>query len=322
MDSIINHIRFWLLTPIILGFILDSLLGDPYWLPHPVRFFGKLIFVGEKYLNRGKNKVLKGGILAFVLTGIVFSFFKFALMPLKNYPLIALIVKSIFVYFGIANRSLITESLKVERTLKKKGIVEARKQLGTIVGRDTAKLKENHIRIATLETLSENLSDGVIAPLFYYAMGGVPLMFTYKMVNTLDSMIGYKNERFRQFGKVAAKTDDVLNFVPARITALLMVLVTFSWRGLVFVFKYGNKHSSPNAGYPEAALAGILNCRFGGPNYYLGKLVEKPFIGKIAKEIKYVDLKKAVMTNVLVSIVFIFLISLIQIGTFYPLIHP
>lgn len=309
MDSIIHHISFWLLTPIIMGFILDAMLGDPHWMPHPVRFFGKLIFVGEKVLNRGKNKVLKGGILTFVLTGIVFSFFKLAFMPLKDYPLTALIVESIFVYFGIANRSLITECLKVEKSLKKKGIGEARKQLSTIVGRDTGKLSKNRIRMATLETLSENLSDGVIAPLFYFALGGVPFMFVYKMVNTLDSMIGYKNEHFRQFGKVAAKTDDVLNFVPARITALLMVLVTFSWRGLVFVFKYGNKHSSPNAGYPEAALAGILNCRLGGPNYYHGKLVKKPFIGKIPKVISYVDLKKAIMTNVLVSIVFIFLIS-------------
>ncbi|MEA3316922.1 MAG: adenosylcobinamide-phosphate synthase CbiB [Bacteroidota bacterium] len=308
MDTIINQIQPCLLTPLVMGFILDFFVGDPHWLPHPIRLFGKLIFVGEKHLNSGKNRILKGGILSILLTGIVFLFFMVALRQLKSYPQITLITESILVFFGIANKSLITECLKVEKSLKKKGIGEARKQLSTIVGRDTGKLSKNQIRIASLETLSENLSDGVIAPLFYYAIGGVPFMFAYKMVNTLDSMIGYKNERFYKFGKIAARTDDVLNFVPARITALLMFMVSFSWRGFVFIFRYGNKHSSPNAGYPEAALAGILNCRFGGTNYYQGKMVEKPVIGKKDRNILNYDLKKAFAINLGVASIFVFLI--------------
>ncbi|MEX0983170.1 MAG: adenosylcobinamide-phosphate synthase CbiB [Bacteroidales bacterium] len=307
MDTIISYILPWLLTPLMLGFILDTLMGDPRWLPHPIRLFGKLIFIGEKHLNSGKNRILKGGILTLTLTGMVFTLLFVALNLLKSYPKFQLIAESILVFFGIANRNLIEECLKVDKVLKKKGVDEARKQLRTIVGRDTEKLSENQVRIATLETLSENLSDGVIAPLFYYAIGGIPLMFAYKMVNTIDSMIGYKNERFKKFGKIAAKTDDILNFIPARLTALLMVVISFNYRGLIFIFKYGNKHSSPNAGYPEAALAGILNCRFGGANYYHEKLVEKPFIGEKDRVILSFDLKKAVIINVAVTFIFVFL---------------
>lgn len=311
MDTIINYIPHWIFTPLVLGFLLDSLVGDPHWLPHPIRVFGKIISVSESQLNFGKYRILKGGILTIVLSGTVFSLLTLVLMQLKGYPQITLITESILVFFGIANRNLIEECLKVEKTLKKKGLEGARKQVSTIVGRDTNKLSENQVRTATLETLSENLSDGVIAPLFYYAIGGIPFMFAYKMINTLDSMIGYKNERYLDFGRIAAKTDDVLNFVPARITALLMILVSFSYRGLIYVFKYGNKHSSPNAGYPEAALAGILNCRFGGTNYYNGKPVVKPVIGEREKEILRSDFNKAVFINVAVSVLCVTLILLL-----------
>jgi adenosylcobinamide-phosphate synthase len=139
-------------------------------------------------------------------------------------------------------------------------------------------------------------------------LGGVPSMMAYKMANTLDSMIGYKSERFRQFGWFAARFDDVLNFVPARITAVLMVVLSFSWRGLVYIFRYGRRHSSPNAGYPEAALAGILNCRFGGPNVYHGTLVEKPYIGKNVQTITNVDFYKTCVLNFFTCLVFVGLI--------------
>jgi adenosylcobinamide-phosphate synthase len=277
-------------------------------MPHPIRLFGKLIFIGEKLLNNGKNRILKGGLLTFSLIGMTFTLLFFALNLLKSYSYIHLTIESILVFFGIANRNLIEECMKVEKALNKKGLESARKQLSTIVGRDTDKLSENQVRKATLETLSENLSDGVIAPLFFYAIGGVPLMFTYKMMNTLDSIIGYKNERLNKFGKIAAKTDDILNFIPARLTAFLMVIVSFNWRGLLFIFKYGNRHSSPNAGYPEAALAGILNCRFGGANYYHGERVEKPVIGKNDRKLSNADLRKAVVINLGAALVFVFLI--------------
>jgi adenosylcobinamide-phosphate synthase len=185
----------------------------------------------------------------------------------------------VFVYYGLANKTLIKEGRNVFQALETQGLEAGRKQLSRIVGRDTSALTPQQIRIAVLETMSENLSDGVIAPLFFYAIAGVPGMMTYKMINTLDSMIGYRNERYEQFGKFAARLDDVVNFIPARITAALMALVSGSRRAVRFIFQYGNKHKSPNSGYPEAALAGIMDTRFGGPNVYHGKLVEKPFIG-------------------------------------------
>jgi len=153
------------------------------------------------------------------------------------------------------------------------------------------------VRTAALETLAENLSDGVIAPLFWYAVLGVPGMMAYKMVNTLDSMIGYRNERYRQFGCIAARIDDVANYIPARLTALLMILVSGRFSLLRFVGKYGSRHASPNSGYPEAALAGILNCRFGGPHYYFGEEVWKPFIGNNERALTTEDMKKAVCVN-------------------------
>ena len=174
---------------------------------------------------------------------------------------------------------------------------EGRKQVARIVGRDTSALSAQEVRTAALETLAENLSDGVIAPLFGYAVLGVPGMMAYKMVNTLDSMIGYRNERYRQFGCIAARIDDVANYIPARLTALLMILVSGRFSLLRFVGKYGSRHASPNSGYPEAALAGILNCRFGGPHYYFGEEVWKPFIGNNERALTTEDMKKAVCVN-------------------------
>jgi adenosylcobinamide-phosphate synthase len=188
----------------------------------------------------------------------------------------------------------------------------ARNQLARIVGRDTSKLSADKIRRAVLETLSENLSDGVIAPLFYYAIGGIPLMLTYKMVNTLDSMIGFKTDRFAQFGWSSAKLDDLLNFIPARLTALFMSLCTLSLRGLKFIFIFGKKHSSPNAGYPEAALAGILNCRLGGPSTYQGILIDKPYLGINKRMITSRDIYFSCLINVLVVIAFLVVILLFE----------
>ena len=170
-------------------------------------------------------------------------------------------------------------------------------QVARIVGRDTSALSAQEVRTAALETLAENLSDGVVAPLFWYLLLGVPGMLAYKMVNTLDSMVGYKNERYRRFGCFAARLDDVANYIPARLTALLMILVSGRFSLLRFVGKYGSRHASPNSGYPEAALAGILNCRFGGPHYYFGEEVWKPFIGNNERALTTEDMKKAVCVN-------------------------
>ena len=182
--------------------------------------------------------------------------------------------------------------LALDRSLE-----EGRTQVARIVGRDTSELSAQEVRTAALETLAENLSDGVIAPLFWLALLSTPGMLAYKMVNTLDSMIGYKTERYKEFGCWAAHIDDIANYIPARLTAILMVLASGRLGLLQFVWKNGRNHASPNSGYPEAALAGILNCRFGGPHYYFGELFDKPYIGENERVLTTGDMKKAVRVN-------------------------
>lgn len=301
------HDHYFIIIPFVAGFVLDLLIGDPHRLWHPIRLFGSIISYLEKKLNHGNKRILKGGLMTLGLIVSVYFVFAHVFNYLCcNYGYTYLVLASIFVFYGLANRSLIQEALKVEKALNEGGVEAGRKQLSYIVGRDTSQLNANQIRTAVLETLSENLSDGVIAPMIYYLVGGVPLMFTYKMINTLDSMIGYKNDRYLYFGRVAANIDDFVNYLPARITAFLMVLVSLSWRGLRFTWKYHRCHSSPNAAWPEAALAGILDCRFGGPNIYHGKIVKKPYIGSNSREITPKDIKKAVYVNLGTSI-FLFL---------------
>ncbi len=306
----------YIIIPLLAGFLLDTILGDPLWLPHPIRLFGNAISFCDKLFNKGRNRKLKGLIIAIILVTTVWSVLFVIIKLTYEYPIIYYPLATIMVFYGIANHNLISEGLKVENQLSDKGLEAGRKQLSYIVGRDTSKLLPNQIRIAILETLSENLSDGVIAPLFYYAIGGIPLMLAYKMVNTLDSMIGYKNEKYGLFGWFSAKLDDVANYIPARITAFLMVLITFNKRGLKYIFQYGNKHASPNAGYPEAALAGILNCRFGGPNIYHGKLLKKPYIGTNEREINRKEIVKTSYINFFSSVVCILLIVIIYISFF------
>jgi len=293
---------------LLIGFLLDCLLGDPLWLPHPIRLFGNSISFFTEKLNHGKNCRFKGAAMAFGLIVFTYISLEVAFLLLRKYEWVYLAVAGIGVFYGLSNRSLIYESYKVMKALQNKGLEAGREQLSYIVGRETRNLNEQQIRIAVLETLAENLSDGVIAPLFFYALGGVPAMLAYKIANTLDSMIGYKSDKFREFGWFAARFDDVINFIPARITALLMVVLSFSWRGLIDIFRFGHRHSSPNAGYPEAALAGILNCRFGGPNVYHGTLVEKPYIGKHLREITIRDFYKTCVLNFFTCLVFVGLI--------------
>lgn len=298
-----------LISPLILGYILDLTLGDPRWLPHPIRLFGNLIAYGEKLFNKNKYILLKGAILTLLLTSGTYLFFHFTDYLLKSNPYLKIIFDTIFLFYALANKSLIEEGKAVFTALQK-SIEEGRNRLSWIVGRDTSKLNKQEIIKAVFETLSENLSDGVIAPLFYYAILGIPGAMLYKMVNTLDSMIGYKNKRYINFGKFAAKLDDVFNYIPARLTAILMLLVTFNLSKLTHVWQQGKNHSSPNAGYPEAALATILNCRFGGPNYYHGTLVEKPFIGTNERIIKECEFKKVATINHSVTLIFVFFISI------------
>ena len=282
---------------LLIGFGLDQLFGDPEKLPHPIVGFGHLISFGEKRLNKGKFLFAKGALMTISLTTFIYLFSYLFINITINYNHISnLLLTAFIVFYCLSARTLRGEVRQVFEALEQ-STDAGRKQLSRIVGRDTATLEPQYIRSAALETLAENLSDGVIAPLFWFALLGAPGMLTYKMINTLDSMIGYKNDRYFYFGKFAARLDDIANYIPARITAFLMLLVTANLSKMAFVLKNGSQHSSPNSGYPEAALAAILNCRFGGPNSYFGKIVDKPFIGSNIKVFQLVDMKKALRVN-------------------------
>ncbi|WP_106790856.1 adenosylcobinamide-phosphate synthase CbiB [Aquimarina sp. Aq78] len=298
------------IVPLVIGYILDLILGDPRWLPHPIRLFGNSIAFGEKKLNTNPFAFIKGMVLTIGLLAITIAFFYYTQKLISPYIIAYYTFTSVFVFYALANKSLIDEGRAVFTALQE-GIEQGRKRLSWIVGRETDQLNPQQIKTAVFETLSENLSDGVIAPLFYYALFGVAGAMGYKMINTLDSMIGYKNERYINFGKFAAKLDDVVNYIPARITAFLMLLVTGKLHKISFVVKYGKQHSSPNAGYPEAALAAILDCKFGGPNYYHGKLIEKPFIGTNDRILKDQEIKTVARINQKVTFTFVLLICVV-----------
>lgn len=298
-----------LIISLLIGYALDLIVGDPEKLPHPIRLYGNAIAKGEKLLNKDNFKFWKGMLLALLLCSASFLFFYYLQKSLlETHSFLYTISASIFVFYGLANKGLIEEGRKVFTVLQLQGLEAGREQLSRIVGRDTSKLSPKQIRIAVLETMSENLSDGVIAPLFYFAIAGVPGIMTYKMINTLDSMLGYRNERYEQFGKFAARLDDIANFIPSRLTAFLMVIVSMSSRAFMFIFKYRNQHKSPNSGYPEAALAGVMDIRFGGPNVYHGILVDKPFIGNNDREIANEEIQTAARINHLTCLLMIILI--------------
>ena len=311
MDSL------YAILPLFIAIAFDWWLGDPAWLPHPVVGFGKLIAFGERRLNKGRHRKLKGALLAVSLIAMVFclTYLVRSQLITCHISLITLF-DCIIIFYSLAGTTLIREVrqvfLAVERSLD-----EGRRQVARIVGRDTSELSAQEVRTAALETLAENLSDGVIAPLFWFALLGTPGMLAYKMVNTLDSMIGYRTERYKDFGCWAAHIDDVANYLPARLTALLMVLVTGRLSLLKFVWRYGRQHASPNSGYPEAALAGILDCRFGGPHYYFGQLFDKPYIGENERELTTSDMKAAIRVNRMAEILMLLLVVLgIQITLF------
>ncbi|MDA3854403.1 MAG: adenosylcobinamide-phosphate synthase CbiB [Bacteroidales bacterium] len=297
---------------IILAIILDWTLGDPVWIPHPVILFGRGISYCEKRYNKGTHRVRKGALTSIAL--MMFTYVLSSVMMQVSYRIqyyFGVGIEIVFLFLGLAGTTLIKEGKAVFAALDR-SLDEGRVQVGRIVGRDTSQLTAQQVKKATLETLAENLSDGVIAPLFWYAVAGIPGMLTYKMINTLDSMIGYKNERYMDYGRIAAKVDDVANWIPARLTAYLMCLVSKDKRSWDFVKRYGKAHSSPNAGYPEAALAGILNVRFGGPSNYFGAVVDKPYIGNNDREINNEDIKKTVKINRYSEVMMLVLVILIK----------
>ncbi|MBR4337017.1 MAG: cobalamin biosynthesis protein CobD [Bacteroidaceae bacterium] len=283
--------NYELTIALVLGWLLDFVFGDPERLPHPVLGMGRWIAFWEKLLNKGPHRKARGALLVVISLLLCFGLtYALAHYPLSivHYPLsiVSLIVSTLLVFFCLAGRTLRREVRMVFEALDV-SLDDGRRQVARIVGRNTQALSAQEVRTAALETLAENLSDGVVAPLFWLCLLGIPGMVTYKFINTFDSMIGYRNTRYKDFGCWAARIDDVANFIPARITALLMLLVgkiigqqvNKNTRLLRFVLHYGPQHASPNSGWPEAALAALLDCRFGGTHAYFGEEVYKPYIG-------------------------------------------
>jgi adenosylcobinamide-phosphate synthase len=286
---------------LIAAFLLDLAIGDPRWLPHPVRLIGRSIAALENALRSwfGRNREKTAGVVLVVLVVLLSALLAFLVrqalfLPGRGVVTVAAAVVLVYlVATTIALRELVASAGIVIRSVKQGDLEGARSSLSMIVGRDTATLDEKGVLRGAIETLAENLSDGVIAPLFYLALGGLPLAIAYKAINTLDSMVGYKNEKYLSFGWAAAKLDDLANFIPARLTGLLIVLFTFCYflvrkpgsalslaRDSFRVMRRdGGNHTSPNSGIPEAAMAGALGVRLGGPSTYGGVLVQKPFIG-------------------------------------------
>lgn len=277
---------------------VDFTIGDPRWLPHPVRLIGAAVAWGETALRRIARSAGAERVAGVLLTASVVLLTWLATHAVQKMALqlasgisssaIALLAAGVLVLLAAATlalRGLVDASLLVVRDLQRGDILKARSDLSMIVGRDTSALTDEQCAKATIETVAENLSDGVIAPLFYFMLGGLPLAMAYKAVNTLDSMIGYRNERYRCFGWAAARLDDVANYIPARISGALIVFASLFLKGASagnawrMMRRDGRNHPSPNSGLPEAAIAGALGIRLGGPSLYGGIVVPKPFIG-------------------------------------------
>jgi len=323
--NIINHIY-----ALVAGFMLDLLIGDPQGFPHPVRFIGSLINrieTGHRADNPDSHSLRKRGRLLVIYV---------CLITLAVTALIMLIAYTIHPYAGIfteamltsmilATRSLKTESMKVYKALSSGSLEDARRAVSMIVGRDTDSLDKEGVIKAAIETVAENTSDGVIAPLIALIIGGPVLGMLYKAINTMDSMVGYKNERYIDYGRAAAKLDDVVNFIPSRISAILMIVScmlldgNFSARGALKIYiRDRYKHSSPNSAQTESACAGALGIRLAGKAYYFGKPVEKPYIGDALRSVEVEDIKRAgslMCTSAILGLLIgVIILSLIQAG--------
>lgn len=283
------------------AYIIDIIVGDPRWFPHPVAIIGGWTrFVEGKIrarITRASEK--KGGIVLWfsVVIPIFFITYGIIKISLSLGALCGMITTALLASLTLATRSLYEESKSVMNALRCEDMEGARKNLSMIVGRDTADLDDAGILRAVIETVSENLSDGIVAPMFYLAVGGLPLAMTYKAVNTLDSMVGYKDAKYMDIGCFSAKMDDVLNWIPARITGFIIVIASFilrfNWRDSWRIMRRdGRNHTSPNSGIPEAAVAGALGIQIGGENIYSGEIIRKPTIGDRLKETDKKDVKK------------------------------
>lgn len=286
--------------PLILGYVLDLIIGDPYSLPHPIRAIGTLITRSETILRRQfKNELLGGTVLTIVVVGVS-TVVPWALLTLayKVSTVLGVVLESIMCYQMLATKCLKVESMKVYYSLQRGDLPQARKDVSMIVGRDTKNLTVEGVTKATVETIAENTSDGIIAPMLYMALFGAVGGFFYKAINTLDSMVGYKNDKYLYFGRTSARLDDVLNYVPSRLSALMVVLASavlkLDYKSAFKIWcRDSRKHPSPNSAQTESAYAGALNVQLAGDMYYFGKLHRKPTIGDSIRPIRIDDIKTA-----------------------------
>ena len=303
-----------------LAVILDFLIGDPYWFPHPIIYIGKLIkFLENFFRKRCKSeKMLKlsGGIIVIVVMCLSFLIPYFILYFVRNLFWIHHALNIIIIWTTLAARCLHKEGIKIYESLKNGDLEDARIKLSYIVGRETSELTEKEIIRADIETIAENTADGVIAPLLFAMIGGAPLAMLYKGVNTMDSMLGYMNEKYKYIGFFPAKTDDVFNYIPARITGILICLAAPIVKGNIFqsfkiMMRDRKNHKSPNCGYPEAAVAAALRIQIGGTNTYFGDVVIKPTIGDPMKELSRSHIKYTIVIMYVVEINFLALYFLV-----------
>lgn len=312
------------LGAIVAGFILDLIFGDPHWLPHPICLIGNLIGFLEKNLRRllapGKTALLLGGALMVVIVLSLSFAVPYALLMLAEQvsPWLRFALETVMFYQIFATKCLRDESMKVYTALHNNDLEDARVKLSWIVGRDTKELTAEEVTKGAVETVAENTADGIIAPMFYMFIGGAPLAFLYKGINTMDSMVGYKNDKFLYFGRCAAKLDDVANFIPARITGILMILASYflnmnaagAWK---IFWRDRYNHLSPNSAMTESVTAGALNIQLGGDHYYFGKLVHKDTIGDNIRPVVAEDIVAVNNLLYMTAVISLLLFSLVYL---------
>ena len=294
------------------GFILDLILGDPYWLFHPIRLIGSLISGLEKKLlnyrskeaaetDRDTAKELRRGAILVILVVIITAITAAAILlgAYLIHPYLGAVIEAIMTYQILAAKCLRVESMKVYKSLETEDIEASRKAVSMIVGRDTNVLDDEGVTKAAIETVAENTSDGIIAPMIYTALGGPILGFVYKAINTMDSMLGYKNDKYLYFGRTAAKLDDFVNYIPARISAYIMIFAAciggrdYSGKNAYRIYKRDNRnHASPNSAQTESACAGALGIQLAGDASYFGKIVKKPYIGDKTRKVEHEDIRR------------------------------
>ena len=312
MNRLIFFIKIWI------AYVLDLIFGDPQNVVHPVQVIGKIISAGEKVLLRKKYKFLAGAVLNIFTVSITYTLMYLISKSVKI-SVFFMIIEIYLMYTIFSINSLAREGNRVYRILKEGDIEKARKDLSYLVSRDTEMMDEKMIIRSTMETISENTVDGIVAPMFYMFLGGMPLAMAYKAINTLDSMVGYKNEKYMDFGKFSAKVDDAANFIPARITGILIVLASmilgYDYKNSLKIFIRDRKnHSSPNSAHSEASVAGALGVQFGGKVSYFGKETDKPTIGDKTKEFELEDIRKNIRIMYVTSFLSLVMFSVISVG--------